>query len=268
MRTLILMVFIITTITTNAQRLRIKNYSVGYRVFEIDGVGNNPLTIAPFLKNPWAYQTYINNQVQYNGIFGNPGVQILRNYNISAEWYKNSTESRFWKKYTVQTGVFLSNRLTKNNMALENQRFVTSSTDTILYRDVYSLVQKQQFVGINIGINKRIRISKPLTFITGFHLQGSIAFLHRYQQQWDSSTYHKQIWTTKTSQLPGLKGKNFFQWRMTVPIGLEFNAYKHEIYLRAEFDLGIVGDRYRRRSGFLNNEAHGYSLYILYQPKH
>ena len=268
MRIFILLAFATATITSNAQHLKIKNYGAGYRVFELDGVGNNPLTIAPFLKNPGTYQTYINNQVQYNGIFGNPGVQILRNYNISAEWYKDSTESRFWKKYTVQTGVFLSNRLTKNNMALENQRFVTSSTDTIMYRDVYSLVQKQQFLGVNAGINRRSKISKALSFITGFQLQGSIAFLHRYQEQWDSSTYHNQIWTTRTSQLPDLKGKNFIQWRMTVPIGLEFNAYKHEIFLRAEFDLGIVGDRYRRSSGFLNNEAHGYSLCILYQPKH
>jgi hypothetical protein len=252
-------------LSCDAQNFRIKNYSLGYRAVEIEAVGNNPLTIPPFLKNPWVYQNYLNNQVQYNGITGDPGIQIVRNYSFSTEWYKDSAESRFWRRYTIQTGLFLSNRLTKN-MSLENQRFVSTATDTTSYRDVYSLVQKQQFLGISTGINRRIRISNSLMFFTGFQLQGTTAFSHSYQQQWDSSVYHKQVWTTKTTRLPNLKGKNYLQWQALIPLAFELNAYKHEVFLRAEFDYGITGDRYR--TSYTTKETDGFSFWLIYLPKH
>lgn len=265
MRTLILMAFAITCFTSNAQRLSIKNYSIGYRTFGIDGVGNNPTTIAPFLKDPWTYQNFLN-QIHYNSLWGNPGVQLLHDYCFNVELSKNSPDSRFWKKHTIQLGVFISNQSKKGNMALANERVVISSNDTTLFVDKYSIVQKQQFAGINAGINKRIILTKQLQFLTGFHLQGGIAFLHRYNQQLDSSNYYHQNWTTKTTKLPDLKGRNFFQWRAMIPLGVELNAYKKEIFIRAELDLGIAGDRYRKES-FANKEAHGYGVWLIYKPK-
>jgi hypothetical protein len=151
-------------------------------------------------------------------------------------------------------------------MALENQRFVTSSTDTNLYRDVYSLVQEQQFLGLSVGLNRRALISNTLTFLTGFQFQGSLAVLHRYNQQWDSSVYHKQTWTTKTTELPQLQGKNYFQWQLLLPLALEVNAYKHELFFRAEFNLGFTVDRYRQSS--TTRETDGVSFWVVYQPRH
>ena len=37
-----------------AQAWRIKNYSAGYKIFEVTSVGNNPYTITPLLKDPVA----------------------------------------------------------------------------------------------------------------------------------------------------------------------------------------------------------------------
>jgi len=89
MKTWIFFVLSFITISLKAQHLKIKNYSVGFETFEIDAVGNNPLTIPPFLKDPLSYQNYID-QIQYNGIYGNPGVQTQRNYCFNLEWYKKS----------------------------------------------------------------------------------------------------------------------------------------------------------------------------------
>lgn len=263
MRSLIFLLLVFLNIVSEAQRLKIKNYSIGYRAFEIDAVGNNPSAIAPFLKDSWTYKNYIN-QIQYNSVYGNPGVQILRDYFINMDLQKIS-ESRFWKKNTIQLGLFLSNQLRKDNMALANDRFVISPNDTTLFSDKYSIAQKQQFAGVNVGFNRRIQLSKQLQFITGFHLQGGIAFLHEYSQRWDSSFYRRQVWTTRTFFLPDLKGKNFFQWRAMIPLGLELNVYKQEFFVRAEFDLGIVGDPFRKEA-FTKREAHGYGIWLIYQP--
>jgi hypothetical protein len=266
MRASILFFFVFSTVCSKAQHFQLKNYGAGYRMFEINSVGNSPLTIAPFLKDPLPYQAYINS-IQYNGLYGNPGIEILRNYYLTAEWDKNSPESRFWKKHTIQLELLVSNRLRKDNMALLNERFVVSPNDTTLFRDTYSLVQKQQFFGAGIGLNRRIKISNKLQFLTGLHLQGSLALVHHYHQQWDSSSYHHQTRTTKTTILTDLKGKNFFQWQAMIPLGIEISVYKKTIFLRAELEAGIVGSRYRK-SNFSKKEAHGVGLWVIYQLRH
>jgi hypothetical protein len=117
-----------------------------------------------------------------------------------------------------------------------------------------------------VGLNRRALISNTLTFLTGFQFQGSLAVLHRYNQQWDSSVYHKQTWTTKTTELPQLQGKNYFQWQLLLPLALEVNAYKHELFFRAEFNLGFTVDRYRQSS--TTRETDGVSFWVVYQPRH
>lgn len=264
MRTLLVVLLLAVTVSSSAQHLKLKNYSAGYRAFEVDGVGNNPLTILPFLKKPATYQNFINS-LQYNGLYGNPSIQILRNYYFGAEWYKDSTESRFWKKYSLQTNLYLSNRLKKDNMALLNEQVVFSPNDTTFHRDQYSLVQQQQFVGATIGINRRFKISNRLKFFTGFHVQGSYAYLHKYQQRLDSSVFNHQSRTTKITLLPDLEGRKFFQWQAMIPIGVEMNVWKESIFIRAEAIAGIIGDRYR--TTWPKREAHGLGFALIYRPE-
>jgi hypothetical protein len=248
----------------NAQRIKITRYDAGCRIFEIEGVGNNPLAIAPFLKNPSEYQKFIDT-VQYNGLFGSPGIQITRDYYLNVEWHKSSSQSRFWKKHTLQTGFFVTNELTKDNMGLENEKYVVSPGDTAFYQDQYFIVQKQQFLGANIGLNRRMKISNRIQFLTGLNLQGDFAFVHKYHQLWDSSVFRNHIWTGKVTVLPNLDGKNFSQWQATIPLGFEMDVYNKMVFLRAEFDLGIVQDRYRGVPS--KKEANGFGFLVVYQPK-
>jgi hypothetical protein len=246
------------------QALKITRYNAGCRTFEIDGVGNNPLTIAPLLKNPTAYQNYIHN-IQYSGIFGNPGTQILRDYYMNVEWQRNPSESRFWKKHSLQTGFFVSSQLVKDKMGFENERYVVAPGDTAFYQDQYFVAQEQQFIGANIGLNKRARISNKLQFLTGVYIQGGFAFVHKYSHLWDSSVFRNQTWTSKITVLPSFEGKNFFQWQGMIPLGLEMDVYHKMIFLRMELDIGIVQDRYRNTPS--KKEAHGFGCWLVYQPK-
>ncbi len=260
---LFLFFFFFFGVRSKGQHLKIRDYSAGYRVFWVDAVGNNPTTITPFLKDPASYQRFLNS-MQYNSLSGNPGIESFRNYYVSAEWYKSSAASRFWKHHTIQTGLLISNKLVKDNMVIGNEDVVFSPSDTIFYRDLYSVVQKEQFLGATIGLNRRIRISNRFTFLAGFSLQGSFAFLHNYQQQWDSSRYSRQQgWQAKTTQLPDLKGKNFFRWQAMIPLGIEMNIYRKIFFIRLEVDAGIIGDRYRSS---YQKEGHGAGVWFTYRP--
>jgi len=264
-RTITLLLFLIVTNKSNSQKPGIKNFSIGYRVFEINPAGNNPITIAPLLKDPVAYQNFLST-INYNNLYGNPGIQQFHTFYLNTELQVDSAVSRFWKKHTLQAGIHFTNHLTQSTGALADQHY-TYSPDTVLHDNRYSLMKNQQFFGGQTGINRRLNISKKLKAILGLHVQGSFAIMHYYQQQWDSSTHSSsQGSKTQTTSLPDLHGKNFFQWQAMLPLGLEYPIYQRKLFLRLELYLGIVGGRYRHKT-FSANEAHGAGLSIIYQPK-
>ena len=131
--------------TADAQPLELKNISLGYKVFYIDGVGNNPITIAPIMKDPASYQNLLNS-FNYNGFSGSPGIQDLKTFYINTEIYKQGTSSRFWKKYTFQTGLLITNILVKKGMSVERRDYYQA--DSTLSIQTFPLVQNQQFFGL------------------------------------------------------------------------------------------------------------------------
>lgn len=266
MRILFSLTLIVLITNVHAQHFRIKNYSAGGRVFEISGVGNNPTTIAHLLKDPATYKNYLNS-IEYNSISGNPGIQIFRNYYINAELYKNTPLSRFWKRYSIQVGFLLSNKLAKDGMAVSNQKFVYTSLDTTLYFNQYSLVQTQQFIGVNVGLNRRFRISNKLSFLTGLHFQESFTIAHKYKNQWDSTIFIlPDNRNTKTTRYSDLKGKHFFQWQAMIPLALELDMYRKQFFIRLEVAAGIIRSQYRSKN-FAASEAHGAGVWLIYQRR-
>lgn len=265
-KTTAIFIFLISvlSISVKAQEWKIKSYNLGYRIFEVNAVGNNPTTIAPLLKEPVAYQRYLN-AIVYNSLYGNPEVLQLHTLYINAEWQKDNALLRFWKKYTLQAGLLLTTRIRQDAGAIGEERYLSSS-DTVRHRNMYSLTKSQQFFGANAGVNRRFPISKKLKFLIGLHAQGSFAIVHNYQQRWDSSTYTPSGgWNTKTTQLSDLKGKNFFQWQLMAPLGLEYEFLKERLFIRFEVDAGVVGSRYRPKD-FAAKEAHGAGIWLTYKP--
>src|SRR5688572_11601970 len=263
--TIALLLFLIVTNRANSQTMAVKNFSIGYKVFEISPVGNNPITVAPLLKDPVAYQNFLKT-INHNNLYGNPAIQQLHTFYLNAEWQVDSPVSRFWKKHTLQAGLHFTDKLTQSAGALADQYF-TYLPDTVRHDYQYSLVKNQQFFGGQAGINRRINISKKLKAIVGLHVQGSVAIVHYYQQQWDSSTFSSGPGLkTQTNALPDLKGKNFFQWQAMLPLGLEYPVYQRSLFLRLELYIGIIGSHYRPQN-ISANEAHGVGVSIIFQPK-
>jgi hypothetical protein len=248
----------------NAQQWRIKSYNTGYRIFEISAVGNNPITIIPLLKDPVAYESFLNT-ITINSLSGNPEITPYKTFYINAEFKKDSALSRFWEKHSLQGGLHFTTRISQYAGAVANEEYFLSP-DTVFYRDTYSLVKFQQFLGVNIGLNRRFNISQRLSFLIGLHAQGSFAIIHHYQQRWDSSVYTPTGgWDTKTTHLPNLKGKNFFQWQIMMPLGLEYEFKKEKFLVRLELNAGVVGSRYRPKN-FAASEAHGIGIWLIYKP--
>jgi hypothetical protein len=267
LRNIAILIFLSTALSNciNAQEWRIKSYNLGYRIFELTPVGNNPITITPLLKDPAAYKTFLNT-ITTNSVYGNPEILHLHTLYLNAEFQKDSSLFRFWKKYTLQAGLILTTRINQNAGAIGDEGYVFSP-DTAIYRNMYSLTKNQQFFGVNVGLNRRFKISEKLKIITGLHVQGSFAIVHNYQQRWDSSTYSPAVgWDIRTTHLPNLKGKNFFQWQILVPLGLEYELIKEKFLIRFELDAGIVGSHYTPKD-FAAKEAHGIGLWLIYIPQ-
>jgi len=255
----------ILSASVKAQKWEIENYNVGYRISEVDAVGNNPTTIAWLLKKPEAYQRYLNT-ITYNSLFGNPEILLYQTFYMNAEWHKKNASSRFWKKYRLQTGLLLTQRITQEAGAIGNEGYL-SLLSRAYYINMYALTKNQQFFGANAGLNRRFGITKKLKFLIGLHAQGSIAVVHYYQQRLDSSTFTPGVgWNKKTTSLPDLKGKNFFQWQVMAPLGLEYAFLKNRFFFRYELAPGVIGSRYRPK-GFGSNEAHAAGIFIAYKPK-
>lgn len=261
----LLLLFFSLIQSVNGQKLKLDNYGIAFRLFEMNSTGNNPLTIEELLKDPASYKKYLNS-LTFNSLYGNPGIQYPQTLYLTTEWKVETPLSRFWKKHTLQAGLLLTNKIRQETGALANQ-YSTYSQDSAFHEHKYSLRKEQQFLGLQLGINRRYNLSKKLNLFSGFQVQGSFALIHRYYQQLDSSTYTPSTgWVRTTNHLPALKGKTFFQWQAMIPVGLEYAIRPQELFVRMELIAGMVGGKDRPRT-FAAREAHGVGVSLTYQPK-
>ncbi|OGX82314.1 hypothetical protein [Hymenobacter glacialis] len=265
----------VLALPANAQGLKLKNYNIGYRLFEMESALGTPLSLGRFLQDPYTYQQFLDG-IDYTRLSGGGGAyQWVPMLYLTAEFHRPAAASRFWRNHTVQAGLVLSNRIELSGLSIGNDEFLLSpgsQTDFTYKTNVYSLVQQQQFVGATLGLNRRFRLVNRLHFLTGLHGQGSVAVVHGYTPQWDSTTLVVQNGQVlrrerKTTQLPYLKGKNYFQWQLFIPIGLEVAVYKQEVFVRLEADFGIRGNQFRSKE-LAALETHGVGLWLTYQPKY
>lgn len=275
MRFLAVLLFSTWALHANAQGLRLKNYNVGYRVFEIQSIGGTPLTLGRFLQDPYTYQQYVDG-IPYTSLAGGGGaIQRVPMYYLTAEFNKPTATSNFWRNHTVQAGVVLSKQIELTGLSIGNEKFLPSPSnpnDYTYYTNAYSLIQQQRFLGATLGVNRRFRLVNRLQFLAGLHGQASVALLHSYKQQWDSTTLviqNSQVVRreTQTSQLPALQGKEYFQWQLFIPLGVEVAVYKQEVFVRLEANLGLRGNAFTGKD-LASLEAHGLGLWLTYQPKY
>lgn len=254
-------------LTAHAQKgFYIKKLSVGYRISEIDAIGTNPLDISPLLKDPAAYNQFLN-QFIYNGYGGSPGPQTIHTFYINAELYKNRRYG-FWKHIYLQTGLFITNQLPTTAGSLEHIYLQDSTVDNITYsKTTYSLKHNTQYFGINLGINRTTKLAKRLQSTIGLEVQGGVALTHNYKQFLDSSLLRVSAgyWNTIINkQVSTLQGKHYFQWQIMLPLGIEYEIWKQKLTIRAEMVPAYVHCRYRDKS-FAAGEAHAAGLRFIYK---
>lgn len=267
MKKLLLFLFALTFVfATFAQQWQIKNYSVGYRLFEYGSKGNNPLTISNFFKDPDSYNNFLNN-FPYNKLTGNPSITYLHTFYLNAEIGKQNGLTNFWKKHSLQFGLFLTEFDKRSVGSLSNITYPLN--DTTLLESLYSLQHQHQFLGINAGINRYFKLGTNFQIRIGIHAQAAYTMINRYQQQLDTILVGPQIGVIKTTQkLPTLKGSKYVQTQIMIPIGFEYAFTKNKNYaVRLEFNLGMVDNRYRMKT-FYDREAHGVGVWFIYKPHH
>lgn len=257
--------FTALNLTAHAQKgFYIKKLSAGYRISEINAIGTNPFNISPLLKNPAAYNQFLN-QFIYNGYGGSPGPQTVHTFYIKAEIYKNRRYG-FWKHIYLQTGLFITNQLPTTAGGLEHI-YLQDSTNITYSKTTYSLKHNTQYFGINLGINRTTKLAKRLNSTIGLQVQGGIALIHYYQQFLDSSLLRVSVanWETLYSQqLPTLQGKHYFQWQIMLPLGIEYEVWKQRLTIRIEIAPAYIRSRYRDKS-FAAGEAHAAGLWFIYK---
>ncbi len=249
----------------HAQQKIIKNYSAGLRIFEYNMIGNNPTTLAPQLKDPVSYLYTLNN-FSYNSLHGNPAIAYMKNFYLNLEIRGRDSASRFWKNHSIQTGIVFTNKLSRNAGAIEDIQW-DFIPDTIKRTRGYSYIEQIQFLGANTGINRRFKVAKNIQLLAGLQVQGSFAIIHTYKQQMDSSAFKLGAgWIyQKSTSLPDLAGKRYFQWQAYIPIGMEVNVYKQVFFIRLEAMIGLIGSSTRENT-ISNKEAHGVGIWLVYQP--
>src|SRR5687768_10368044 len=120
-----------------AQQFKVRSYSVGYRLFEMEDYGNNPFNISPILKDPQAYTNYLNT-IRYTVFSANPAPVRLNMFYFNAEFHKSGSTGKFWKNHKLQAGFVLSTRRKTLVGSLDTRQYVTSP-DTAVYDDSYTL---------------------------------------------------------------------------------------------------------------------------------
>ena len=241
----------------------IKRLSAGYRISETELIGTNPFTALPLLKDPTEY-LHLLSTFRYNAWGGSPGPETIHTFYANAEIYKNRRNG-FWKHTYLQTGLFAMKNI--NTTAGLLTHFGDIEADSTQFNTTYSFTHQTQFFGLNFGINRTTKIAKRLQSTIGLQLQGMVALIHKYQSHLDSSSQSgfSSPWKTIYSkQLSTSQARNYFQWQIMLPLGIEYEAWKQRLTIRIEIAPGYIRNKYLNKS-FAASEAHSAGLWLIYQ---
>jgi hypothetical protein len=261
---IIILIYVVITIPSQAQQFKIKSYSIGVRTFEITPVGNNPLTLGSLLKDPDSYMAFLNSTT-YNTIFGSPEIRWRNTIYFNAEWTKKNSTSGFWKRNSISTGFNYTPKITLDAGSIADEDFIPPAYTT-KYSFKYVTQKQEQKAGLNTGLNSRFKIIKNVNFLTGIHFQGSVAFQHKIKQYWDSSYFNASSgWTGTITDLPDLKGKNYFEWQAFIPLSFEYDNRNKKLAVRLELDAGIIQSQFRPRGINSNSVSNGFGVFVNYR---
>ncbi len=269
MKFFIASLFIVSTYFSSiSQKICIKNYQLGYQILERDAFGNNPFTLQPLIKNKKEYLDGINS-FNYNGFYGNPGIEKVKSVLASVEMWKKNSSNLFWKKFTVKAGFGISNRLLKDNMALSNTNALSQDSNIHIIETTYNIDNTTKQISLLIGITYNTKILKFLQFHTGFIIQPAVSAYSKFSRHIDTFYTERNnpqgYGLTKISQLKTLKGVRIFTSNFYIPLGLQLDLYKKQFFFQSNLNVGLLYNKYYAPKHI--TEGHSIEFSLIYQPK-
>ncbi len=246
---------------SSAQEKMVRSISVGWRSFEMDMPGSNPLSIPPLLQQPVGYIDLLS-RFPYNGLMGNPSSPWMQHFYLDAEWRGKHADNRFWKKHGLITGLYMTESMRRPTGSL-SVRKEQVTPDIVVTEVAWSFTQQMRFAGAHVGLIRRFSVSRRIDLCASFDAQAGWAFGHRYMQRIDSTILRPgQSPLVHRKSLPDLAGKHFLQWHFMIPLAIELDLYRKQFFLRLEFIAGMLGGPMRRKTLY-GNEAHGFGISLI-----
>ena len=248
-------------LSSSAQEKMIRNLSVGWRSFEMDMPGSNPLSIAPLLQQPVGYIDLLS-RFPYNGLTGNPSSPWMQHVYLDVEWRGKDADNRFWKKHGLITGLYITENMQRSTGSL-SVRTEQVAPVFMVTEVAWSFRQQMRFAGVHAGLIRRFSVARRIDLCASFDAQAGWALNHRYAQRTDSTILRPgQMPVVHGKSLPDLAGKHYFQWHFMIPLALEVDLYKKQFFLRLEFIAGMLGGPMRQKILY-GNEAHGFGISLI-----
>lgn len=250
----------------SAQKINIKSYQVSYSILDRDPYRNNPITLAPLLKNKTGYDNLINS-INHNEVYGNPSIEKIKNFSLSIELSKQNFNSFFWRHFSIRLGVGLSNKIRKNGMGLVNNEVI--NYDTINYRKIRSefwIINASRQLSFITGLTYKKNIFKHVKFATGFVFQPNITLSNNFSSNIDTTFFKKDnTINIKYGGTNEAKGISVFTYNLYIPLGLNVNVYREQLFIQSSVNIGFLFSKYYLDTN--KKEANGIEFSIIYQPE-
>lgn len=237
--------FFLLAIATNAQKIKLDGFYLGVRTLEVSNRQADPFFVEYLLKDRSIYQDRVAD-LDIQGYGSGAGrIDWNNNFYLSTEWKLSDFD-----RIGLNLGFFLSNAQGGDS----GFGFIAYDEDDLIY--YYLLTQHKQYAGVRLGINAYLPIRPWWRLYVGFHVEWGRSVRHYYTSRYENRG--------TTTPLETMQGVRYWRTHYSIPFGLEFQI-KQRVLIKPEFVLGTITDRFRRGYDWLDNESHGFSLWIGYR---
>ena len=143
------------------------------------------------------------------------------------------------------------------------------ATDSTIYENGYTIRKHLKVAGATPGMNRKFRIFNGIRFLTGLQFNLMCAVGHYYTHQFDSTIYNipQRTKISRSYPLPDLKGKNYTEGHLLLPLAFEMDVFNDRFLLRPGLYLGIIWGKFRKLYRASFDEGHGAGISLIYKLK-
>ncbi len=226
MKWLLLASLLITgRICLHAQKLSVQSIGVQYSRLEVNKYPYSPFNLPLALRSNFSnLDDLLSNLIPWN--YAQSFIP-MNSAELALELGVNS-KRRFWKNYSITTGINYSWYNTFTTLYDKSGKDLATDAN---YKVKYRIYQDQKSLGLTAGIKRRFPVWKFINASMG--LQGQLGALtkNKFSVYYDSLSITSSSSTFKSMELDPLEGKNSMYYSIHLPVGLEFNFFDNRVFL-------------------------------------